>query len=1023
MRRVIARWMLVACASMFAVLGPPFAQVSGQYFGRNKVQYKTFDFEVLHTDHFDIYFYTEERRGVDVAARMAERWNERLTRLLGHQLSSRQALILYAASTDFQQTNVVSGHLGEGTGGVTESLRRRIVLPLAGPLADTDHVVGHELVHAFQYDIAAARTQGGRHIAGIGALPLWFIEGMAEYLSIGARSPLTAMWMRDAVANEKLPSIRDLGNPRYFPYRWGHALWAYIGGRWGDRAVKNLLLDAIDLGSPARAFQTVLGLDENQLSAEWHAALRRAYQGFSSSTKAPGRYARPLTPAGGLGNELNVSPALSPDGRRVAFLSERSLFSVDLYIADAATGENVRRLTSTAVDPHFESLQFISSAGTWDPTGRELAITAVANGRPALVVYDTESARRVREISLGTLDGALNPTWSPDGKRVAFVGMTGGLTDLFVIELTTGKVERLTNDAFAELHPAWSPDGRSIALATDRFTTTLDTAAPGPFRLGVLEVRTRTMHEVATFDRGKAIAPQWSRDGQALYFVADPNGISNVYRVNLADGGLRQVTDLVTGVSGITESSPAISAGGDRLALSVFESGAYRLYSTDDARVLEGQLPTSDAADAALLPPTAQPRPLTALLSNPTLGLPPAPASLKAERYRPRLQLDYFSQSTLTVGANRFGSFGTGGFSLFMSDLLGDRSLATWFQATTTFDEDFSSKDLGGAVMYQNLRHRWNWAVEADQMPYRTGFASAATTSVEGTPAVVEQTVIFRQTDRGMRGVAAYPFSRAQRIEGSVGFRNLSFDRRVRTTGYSLLTGEMLFDDRQTVSTFPTLNLAQGSAALVYDTASFGATSPVLGQRYRFEVLPTFGTLRYTGVLLDYRRYFMPVRLYTIAARVMHYGRYGGDSEDTRLYPLFIGYPSLVRGYDVGTFKASECPPTEDGGCPVFDRLLGSRVLVGNLELRFPLLRPFGLREGVYGPVPMEVALFADGGLAWTREDKPTFAGGDRRGVSSVGAAVRINVFGFLIAQVNAARPLQRPGRGWVYQFSLSPGF
>jgi outer membrane protein assembly factor BamA len=197
----------------------------------------------------------------------------------------------------------------------------------------------------------------------------------------------------------------------------------------------------------------------------------------------------------------------------------------------------------------------------------------------------------------------------------------------------------------------------------------------------------------------------------------------------------------------------------------------------------------------------------------------------------------------------------------------------------------------------------------------------------------------------------------------------------------------------------------------------------VEGQRYRLEASPTFGTINYTSLLVDYRRYFMPVSFYTFAARIMHYGRYGSSGEDPRLYPLYLGYPSFVRGYDVNTIDASECGPSPAGGCPAFDRLVGSRLLVGNLEFRFPLLRPAGLSQGMYGPVPIEVALFADGGVAWSRGDKPSFLGGNREGVSSVGVTLRANLLGFAVGEFAFSRPLQRPDKGWIFQFNLSPGF
>ena len=144
----------LAICGLILGLGSPAA---AQYFGRNKVRYRAFDFQVLKTAHFDIYFYASEREGVDVAARLAERWHTRLEQLFEHRLTGRQPLILYGSHADFEQTNVIPDELSEGTGGVTEPIRRRIVLPLAGPIDESDHVIGHEIVHAFQFDVTGIR--------------------------------------------------------------------------------------------------------------------------------------------------------------------------------------------------------------------------------------------------------------------------------------------------------------------------------------------------------------------------------------------------------------------------------------------------------------------------------------------------------------------------------------------------------------------------------------------------------------------------------------------------------------------------------------------------------------------------------------------------------------------------------------------------------------------------------------------------------------------------------------------------
>ena len=253
---------------VFAAASLAPAPATAQYFGRNKVLYEKLTFKVLPTEHFDIYYYEEEAKAVAEVARMAERWHARLSTVLGPTLTGRQPLILYASHPHFQQTNVVEG-IGEGTGGVTESARRRVIMPLAATLEDTDHVLGHELVHAFQYDIL------GRNA---GALPLWFIEGMAEYLSLGGRDVQTAMWLRDAALQNTLPEIDDLDHPRYFPYRFGHAFWAYFGGRYGDRSIGQMLAalgpgpeGMSGPGDPIEMIEAATEKTSEELSAEWHA--------------------------------------------------------------------------------------------------------------------------------------------------------------------------------------------------------------------------------------------------------------------------------------------------------------------------------------------------------------------------------------------------------------------------------------------------------------------------------------------------------------------------------------------------------------------------------------------------------------------------------------------------------------------------------------------------------------------------------------------------------------------------------
>jgi Tol biopolymer transport system component len=1007
-RLALARVALLSAAAL--LLLPD--QSSAQYFGRNKVRYRDFDFRVLKTEHFDLYYYPEEKEAVELAGRMAERWYARLSQVLDHDLSSRQPLILYASHAHFEQTNAISGELGEGTGGVTESLKRRIVMPMAGALAETDHVLGHEIVHAFQYDIAG-QGKGGSAMGAL-RLPLWFIEGMAEYLSVGPVDPHTSMWLRDAARRDKLPTIGDLDNPRYFPYRYGQALWAYLAGRYGDEVVGRALKTGLR-GGAENALERVTDTKVKLLSEGWHAAIKEAYAEELSGKAKASEQAKPLVTDRNAG-ELNVGPALSPDGQSLVFLSEKSQFAVEMFLADAGTGRVRDRVVKTAADPHFDSLQFIDSSGAFAPDGRRFTFAAVKDGRPALVVRDVEGGNE-REVILKTLDEVHDPTWSPDGKRVAFSGNLGGLLDLYVYDLETDGLKRLTQDAYAEMQPAWSPDGTRIAFVTDRFTTDLATLDFGEYRLGLVDVASGQISPLTTFEGAKSIDPQWSADGRDVFFLSDRGGITNVYRLDVAGGALRQVTDLFTGVSGITALSPALTVARDRLVMSVYEDDKHALFALEGQERMAGRdLREARGASAAVLPPRDRNEgEVQELIADPRVGLPRGGA-FATQDYSSKLSLDQLSQVSAGVGSDPLGTYVSGGVAFGFSDMLGDHNVGVIAQV------DGGLKDLGGLVGYENRKHRLNWGAVLQQIPYRSGIFRQGITTIDGERALLEEATIFRETHRGASAYASYPLSRSQRFELGAGYRNIGFDVEVERLAASLVTGQILINEREDLPSPSSLNLGEASAALVYDSTVFGATGPILGRRYRLEVAPTLGSLRYTGVLADVRQYVMPLRPYTFAFRLLHYGRYGTGGEDQRLVPLFLGYPNLVRGYDLDSFSASECGPSANGDCPVFDQLVGSRLAVLNAELRFPPFSALGGRR-LYGPVPIDLLAFFDTGVAWTRQDEASFLGGERERVSSVGFGARVNVLGFLIGEVDYVKPLDRPGRGWHWQFNFTAGY
>lgn len=1012
---------------VLAILAAQPAQA--QYFGRQKVQYEDFDWKVLKSDHFSIYHYPGTEVITADAARMSERWYTRLSYAFQHEFDEKP-LIFYADHPDFQQTNVISSALTEGTGGVTEGLKNRVIMPWTGIYEDNDHVLGHELVHVFQYDVAQTGPTG---LQGLGALPLFLIEGMAEYLSLGRVDANTAMWLRDAALRGELPTIEQLGRDRrFFPYRYGQALWAYIAGRWGDRAVPELFRFATRAGWET-ALERVLGVTSEQISQQWIESIRTAYLPAIQGRQRPEDAGTPLLVSDELG-AMHLAPAVSPDGRFVAFFGRRDLFTVDLYLADAVTGRVIRELASPQSDPHYDALSFIQSSGAWSPDSRLFAYVTFAQGDNQIEIVDVERGNTVRKLAPAGVGAISSPTWSPDGRTLAFSGMRNGLGDLFLMDLESGEVRQLTEDRYSNLHPDFSPDGSKIVYSTDEGPdTNFETLVFGQQRLAMIDVQTGQRELIDAFPGIKHINPQYSPDGRSLYFIANPEGFSDIFRMDLQTGDLFQVTRVATGVSGVTDMSPALSVADrtGRMLFSVFINAGQHIYGLEPARTAGTPIVPMIAdpqSVAAVLPPVQAVGSglVHEYLAEPERGLPPVSVAYETRDYSPGISLDYIGAPSLGVGVST-GGYGTGimgGVSAFFSDMLGDHQLGVAIQAQGEL------KDIGGIAQYINAKGRWNWGAVVGHIPYLTGFWQQQVDPSTGTRLLQQ----YRQriyVDQAAL-LAHYPFSMTRRFEMSGGYTRYGFDTEVWSVLFDNLGRQISDVVRDDAPSRDPLHFFELSAAFVGDNSYFGFTSPISGERWRFSASPTFGSLDYTTVVADYRRYLFK-RPVSLAMRGVHIGRYGAGADgiaddNTRvLNDLYVGYETLVRGYSSDSFEVNECTPTDTDPCPEYGRLFGSRVAVANLELRIPLLGTgdFGLINFPYAPV--ELSPFLDAGLAWSSGESPTLEWAtntpERVPVFSAGVSARINLLGFMVLETYYAYPFQRPDQGWHWGFVMSPGW
>ncbi len=1019
-------------------------QLDAQYFGRNKPHYETFDYKVYQTPTFEIYHYLENQEVLERFAEFSEQWYMLHQNILRDTFASKNPMIIYNDHADFQQTNAIFGGVGVGTGGVTEAFKNRVIMPFAMTNQQTFHVLGHELVHAFQYDIVI--NGDSTSLQNIANLPLWLVEGLAEYMSIGSVDAHTAMWMRSAVLNDDVPTIKDLNNPKYFPYRYGQAFWAFLTGLQGDEVIRPFYEATAKYGFDV-ACRSVLGMSSENLSELWVSAVKKHFGQYLDSKKEQ-FIGRPLLDQEKRKGRINIAPVISPNGRYAIFLSERNLFSIDLFLADISKKEIIREVASSAKNSHIDDFDYIESSGTWSPNSQEFAFVGYKRGQNVLIINEALSGKTIAEITIPGVPAFSNPAWSPDGNQIVVSGLVQGQADLYAYDLKTKKVTQLTNDIYSELHPHWSADGAVLYFSSDKLSMERGrTNGKWTFNLAMLDVISGVMEDIDIFPGADNLNP-WEDANGDIVFISNRDGFRNMYRYEPSSGKVFQMTDFMTGISGITHYAPAISLSRrqQRILYTYFNNNQYKVYKGDYDEFMNKEVdPTAvDFAPATLPRVNKQASKLVdrqlSNLDRSSREAEELAVDFRTRDYKAQFQLDYIGGGAgVGVTNNNFIMGGNnrlaGAIDMLFSDIVGNQNLF----ASATMNGEI--QDFGASLMYLNRKRPLNWGVYGSHIPNQfvsggffrdqNGNVVDQIIEIDGqefpTNYVIDQYRLFID-ELGL--ISQYAFSQTLRWEASASFSRYStrLDRN-----YYLSDGfNLFFLDRRKLETQPGFSLWRTGTAIVGDNSFFGLTSPLRGHRFRVGVDQFFGEFTFTAPTVDLRAYKF-IRPFSIAIRGYHYGRYGGNSEE--ISPLFVGSPWLVRGYNTdatqqflqnssnvigGNFVL---PGTGFGGSiPVSDEvlfsLLGSKMAVANLEIRLPFTGPRQLALIKSNFLFSDLNLFFDAGVAWFDFNQ---LGGDEgrfpnvSPLYSTGASLRVNLFGSLIIEPYYAIPLlegAEPGFG-----------
>ncbi len=1007
----------LACAFLLAAT-PAVAQ----YYGRNKVQTKNLQWQVLTTPHFDIHYYAGAEELAVRASIIAERAYREYADKLDHELGSRVPFILYASHHDFAQTNISDALIGEGTGGFSEPLRNRMVLPYNGSHAEFVHVLRHELVHMFMFDIAFGSLAKSPASLPFFNIPLWFAEGVAEWYSAGWDGEAD-MFMRDATLHDYLAPLEYAGG--FMVYKQGQAAMRMISEDYGEEKLVELWRMIGRTRNIRRALSATLGLDMEELDRLYLRHLRARYWPAYGSLEEPADIARRLTDHYEERSGFNQQPAISPDGERIAFVSARDGLP-GIYLMSALDGKVERKLVQGYRSGRFESIYGYRSRVAFTADGDRLLFVARSDNVETLHVLDVDRGEIVRSIPLG-LDVVRSPASSPTDGVVALVGTRFGRTDLYLLDPEGGDLAgyrlsgapetlpggatlgRLTDDVGDESDPAWSPDGARLAFTFDpraeldfefevgpdgarrlvwaRFRDREGDGEASPRSLVLLDVADGVRRDLASGD-GRWREAVWTGP-RSLVVVDDRSGIDNLAQLRLDPAGaavdsVRLLTNVVGGVT-----QPAYAPGADRLAFAAFRLGGWDIFCADGFMDdWSGREPGGRAPAPVILEP---PRLVTRTGPPPPVDEPENVG--RVEDYRSRLTMD--ASRALGGGAIYFSSaVGVGMANVItLSDLLGDHRLSFLLNFYGSFD----NSDV--AASYTYLKRRID--VSVGVFHFKNYYNSMLTSVGELLP----DDTFFSERNYGLFAGFSYPLNTFRRID--LELQALNIERTIYDLDPS---GLFLVEEDKT-----THRLLRPSLSFVHDSAFYGAYGPVTGSRVAASFAPTVAlgsrALDRRTATLDLRRYWLPFRRNSFALRLS-----GAISEGDDPRTFVIGGPFTLRGYDFYDFET-------------LSNLAGSRLAMLNLEYRLPLLDAivFGW-PGRWGLGPFGATLFFDAGAAWNGDFRPfghdasgNWGFRDLRGDYGFGIRTRI---GFLPLKFDWARrtDLRRTG-DTVFHFSIGPEF
>jgi hypothetical protein len=468
-----------------------FYQGSNVEFGKNRIQYKDFEWFYYPGENFEVYYYLGGEQLAQYTLVSAEKNLVDIQQFFDYALEDKVQILTYLKQSEFRQSNIgITGDDQFNIGGSARIMGSKLFVYYEGDHRKMERQVRESISRlVFSQMMYGGDWKDVLKSSTLLSIPKWYEEGIIRYAAQGSTSQ--AEWfMRDKANSPRFKSMNRLYGEE--AALGGEAFWSYIAEVYGSSVIPNILYMARVSRNVESGFLFVLGQSMDSLTRDFIRYHQSRFDGprlnalpgepeqpEGSDKQAVAEWRKRSRQMGQLGVKYKKKYrythfSLSPEGNVMAYVTnEMGQYRVWLY--DRSSGSNKCILKREYRLDRIQDESFPELA--WHPSGEILTIVTEMKGRAFIGQYSLEE-KKWNEKELFRLEKVISMDYSRDGKKIIMSGVNRGQTDLYLYQVIGNNYEQLTNDIYDDLNPKFIGNGESVIFSSNRTDDTLRKDVP-----------------------------------------------------------------------------------------------------------------------------------------------------------------------------------------------------------------------------------------------------------------------------------------------------------------------------------------------------------------------------------------------------------------------------------------------------------------------------------------------------------------------------------------------------------------